>query len=131
MRPSEMPRQALERELREELGVASTIGDALGIVRHRYKEMAEAVQVVFVRASLEGTPRNLAFERIVWARRAELGRYDFLAADRRVIAGLAGGAFAFVRSLNPERRSLAQGSVRDGPAAVDRQNLSRHIRSAH
>src|SRR5437879_4346054 len=85
MRPSETPRQALERELREELGVAARIGKVIQTVRHRYAEMNAAVQVVFLRAALEGSVRNLAFERIVWARREELPRYDFLAADRRVI----------------------------------------------
>jgi mutator protein MutT len=94
MRPSETPRQALKRELREELGIASTIGDMLAIVRHRYAEMGERVQIVFLRASFEGKPRNLAFEQIRWARPEDLRRYDFLAADRRVIGSLATGAFA-------------------------------------
>jgi len=88
MRPSETPRQALERELREELGVAARIGDVIQAVRYRYAEMSDAVRVIFLRAGLEGLPRNLAFERIVWARREELPRYDFLAADRRVISRL-------------------------------------------
>jgi len=91
MRPSETPRQALERELREELGVSARIGNVTNTVRHRYPEMSAAVQVVFLRAALERSPRNLAFERIVWARRAELPHYDFLAADRRVISRLIRG----------------------------------------
>src|SRR6201988_1100432 len=88
MRPSETPRQALERELREELGITARIGDVVQTVRHRYAEMTEAVQVVFLCAALEGLPRNLAFEQIVWAWRADLPRYDFLAADRRLISAL-------------------------------------------
>lgn len=91
MRPSETPRQALERELREELGLAVRIGNVIQTVRHRYEEMSAAVQVIFLRAILEGLPRNLAFERIVWARQEELPRYDFLAADRRVISGIVRG----------------------------------------
>lgn len=93
MRPSETPRQALERELREELGVVPKIGDLLQTVRHRYAEMREAVQISFLSAALEETPRNLGFARIVWAIRAELPRYDFLAADRRVITRLVQGEF--------------------------------------
>jgi hypothetical protein len=53
--------------------------------------MTEAVQVVFLPAALEALPRNLAFERILWARRTDLPRYDFLAADRRVISCLVRG----------------------------------------
>jgi mutator protein MutT len=86
MRPSETPRQALERELREELGVAVRIGDVIQAVRYRYAEMTPAVHVIFLHAALRGMPRNLVFERIAWARREELPRYDFLAADRRVIS---------------------------------------------
>jgi mutator protein MutT len=93
MRPSETPRQALERELSEELGAAPKIGDLLQMVRYRYVEMSEAVQIFFLSAALEDTPRNLAFARIVWAIRAELPRYDFLAADRRVITRLVRGEF--------------------------------------
>jgi mutator protein MutT len=91
MRPSETPREALERELREELGVPSVIGEIAAMVRHRYAEMTDAVQVLFLRAALERAPRNVASERMVWARRTELRRYDFLAADRGVIAALVRG----------------------------------------
>jgi 8-oxo-dGTP diphosphatase len=99
MRPSETPRQALERELREELGVATKIGNVVDAVRHRYTEMPDTVQVVFMRAVLcqplfsatqPGKPGG-AFERMVWAPRAELRRYDFLAADRRLVGRLVSG----------------------------------------
>jgi mutator protein MutT len=91
MRPSETPREALERELREELGAATRIGQLLQIVRYRYAEMSTAVHISFLAAALEGAPRNLAFQRIQWARRAELPRYDFLAADRGVTWRLVRG----------------------------------------
>lgn len=63
------------------------------MVRYRYAEMREAVQIFFLSAALEDAPRNLAFARTVWAIRAELPRYDFLAADRRVITRLVRGEF--------------------------------------
>jgi mutator protein MutT len=91
MRPSETPREALERELREELDVPSAIGELAATARHRYAEMADAVQVFFLRAELQRAPRNVASERMVWARRGELRRYDFLAADLGVIAALVRG----------------------------------------
>ncbi len=89
MRPSETPRQALERELYEELGAAAKIGDLLQVLRYRYAEMSATVQLSFFSAALREAPRNLAFERVLWAPRAELRRYDFLAADQQVIARLA------------------------------------------
>lgn len=91
MRPSETPRQALERELREELGAAPNIGDLVQMVRHRYAEMSEAVHISFLSAALKDPPRNLAFQRIIWAPRTELPRYDFLPADRQVISRLVRG----------------------------------------
>src|ERR1700676_3608758 len=54
MRPSETPRQALERELREELGVTTTIGEVVDAVRYRYAEMPDSVWIVFMRAALCG-----------------------------------------------------------------------------
>lgn len=91
MRPSETPRQALERELREELGVAPRVGNLIMTVRHRYPKMSMPVHISFLSAALEERPRNLAFDRILWAPRVDLPRYDFLAADRRVIAQLVRG----------------------------------------
>jgi len=91
MRPSETPREALERELREELDVASAIGEIASTARHRYAEMTDSVLVFFLRAALLRAPRNAAAERMVWARGGELRRYDFLAADLLVIAALMRG----------------------------------------
>jgi mutator protein MutT len=91
MRQSEMPRQALERELREELGASPKIGELAQMVSYRYAEMSEPVQISFLLAALDERPRNLAFAQIVWARRTELRHYDFLAADRQVISRLVRG----------------------------------------
>ena len=105
MRAGETPWEALTRELREELGVTPKIGDVVDIVRHRYAEMPDTVQVVFMQADLceplpsaapIGSPGgNPAFERMVWAPRPDLRRYDFLDADRRVIARLVNGEQLF------------------------------------
>lgn len=102
MRPSETPREALVRELREELGIEARIGREIFCVRHRYSQMSSGVEIRFFGALLPraGTPgsvaRNLglerAFERIVWLRRDELARYDFLEADRILIRELVRGA---------------------------------------
>jgi mutator protein MutT len=91
MRPNETPRQALERELREELAITPSIGRLARSVLHSYAEMHRPVQILFFFASPRGKPRNLAFERILWIQRSELPRYDFLAADRQVIVQLVRG----------------------------------------
>jgi 8-oxo-dGTP diphosphatase len=120
MRPSETPRQALDRELREELGVAPESGDLIQIVRHRYSEMREPVQILFLSAAINDMPKNHAFERIVWAPRTELPRYDFLAADRLVISRLVRGEI-WSRLQSALRRAH---SGRDGRAAIDNEHLA-------
>jgi 8-oxo-dGTP diphosphatase len=94
MRKSETPRAALIRELREELGIETRIGPEIYRARYRYSQLPQTLQLLFFSAStLAGSaaPRNLAFERIVWARRPELASYDFLLADRPLVARLMRG----------------------------------------
>ena len=89
IRASETPRAALARELREELGIVAKIGHAVHRTRHRYDGLADDLELTFFSATDPfPMPRNLASERIVWARRADLARYDFLPADRLLVARL-------------------------------------------
>lgn len=88
----ESPALALARELREELGVTLVKSVELGRVRHRYAETPEELEIRFFAAAVaesEAVPR--AFEAIAWALPKELGSYDFLAANRELIAQLATG----------------------------------------
>lgn len=90
----ETPGQALQRELQEELGVTASIGEEVHRTRHHYPEMARGIELIFFHASLAaGTePKNLVFERMDWATATQLRGYDFLPADRELIALLAQGA---------------------------------------
>jgi mutator protein MutT len=85
---------ALRRELLEELGVESSIGSEYYRVQHQYAGMHAVLKLVFFRATLAAAPRNLAFERIEWVLRSDLGHYEFLAADRDLVAHLASGSAA-------------------------------------
>ena len=84
----ESPIDALERELREELGVAATIGNEVYRTRHHYGEIPTELSLIFYLASVEDHSllENLAFERFEWADPSELLRYKFLAADTELIA---------------------------------------------
>ncbi len=95
IRRCETPRAALARELLEELGVAARIGREIYRTRHRYPEMGEGVEIVFFAAKrLFPAPRNIVFDQIIWARPDDLRRYDFLDADRALVARLVRGEFA-------------------------------------
>ncbi|MGB6430000.1 MAG: (deoxy)nucleoside triphosphate pyrophosphohydrolase [Candidatus Acidiferrales bacterium] len=89
--PGETLSQALARELQEELGVGCTVGAEQYRTRHRYAqqpELAGGLELVFFSAQLAAPPQNLAFERILWECIAALGTYDFLPADRELVAQL-------------------------------------------
>ena len=88
----ESPEAALARELREELGATLHKWVEMGRARHRYAAASEGLEVRFYAASIleaELTPR--AFERVAWVLPKQLGEYDFLAANARLIAQLATG----------------------------------------
>lgn len=108
MRAGETPWEALTRELREELGVAARIGRELYRVRHSYAELRDSLQLSFFAASIENAQgwqnqpwpcrsaaasSKMPFERMLWVKRGELKRYDFLRADRTLVARLVRGEF--------------------------------------
>ncbi len=87
----ESPEACLQRELREELAIEADVGPEVYRTEHRYPN-GFAVRLLFFRVHrFSGTPSNLAFERIEWARRDELPGYDFLEADRELVDRIASG----------------------------------------
>src|SRR5579863_170090 len=83
-------KEALRRELREELAIDAEIGDEVFRLRHRYPQ--RSVEVVFFAVpSYRGEIRNQIFEAVAWATRQELSAYNFLEADRELVARLARG----------------------------------------
>ena len=90
----EQPRDALRRELDEELGIAAVVGDEVSRILHRYPG-GNAVELRFFDVrEYTGELENRIFKATAWANPADLPRYDFLEADRELIVSLAGGASA-------------------------------------
>ena len=93
VQPGEEPRKALQRELREELGVESEIGEEIYRTRHFYAQLGRPVELVFFPAKVEAASvRNLAFEQMIWTEPEKLPTLDFLPADRGLVEKLARGS---------------------------------------
>jgi 8-oxo-dGTP diphosphatase len=92
VRDGEALEQALARELQEELGATLTKSREIAQVRHQYANYPEELEIHFFAAQIsngELTPH--AFEQVAWVLPKELAQYDFLAANRELIAHLATG----------------------------------------
>src|SRR5579862_3779101 len=92
VKAGESHEEALVRELREELGVNLKKSAAIWRVEHKYAETATAVEVWFYAAEIVPAEiRPTVFEQVAWVLPRELGQYDFLAANRELVAMLATG----------------------------------------
>ena len=99
----ETPKQALHRELTEELGIDAVIGQELARYECRYPAQRNSgarqsgnrtvVLLFFEVRQFTGTPRNLAFAQFCWEERSKLKGYDFLDGDLDFVHRLSGGQY--------------------------------------
>ena len=87
----EQPRDALRRELEEELGIDARVGEEVARIRHDYKNGGSVELRFYVVNEYTGEMENRIFRDVRWAKRSELPKYDFLEADRELVKDLATG----------------------------------------
>jgi len=77
-------KDCLERELLEELDVASRVGDEVLATTHAYAD--RSVELHFFRCELLGEPRPVLGQEMQWVRREDLATLEFPPADAELIA---------------------------------------------
>lgn len=87
----EQPRDALRRELEEELGIDAVIGDEVSRIEHTYASGASVELRFYVVREFSGEIDNRIFRDVRWTTRQELPDYDFLEADAPIVRDLAAG----------------------------------------
>jgi hypothetical protein len=86
-------------------------------VRHQYAPSPEELEIRFYAAAMaEGEAAPLCFERIAWVLPKELGEYDFLAANRELIANLATGRIKAGEILNATGKGFNKEGTEDTEA---------------
>ena len=87
----EQPRDALRRELEEELGIDARIGEEVARIQHKYKN-GGAVELRFYAVhEFKGELENRIFRDMQWTDRKKLPSFDFLDADLQLVKDLAAG----------------------------------------
>ena len=87
--PGETIETCIARELKEELGIAVTVGPELITVDHAYSHKKLRF-VVHLCDWVSGEPQPLASQQVRWVRPDDLGNYAFPAANARIIEALLG-----------------------------------------
>ena len=87
----EQPRDAMWRELEEELGIDAVIGEEVARIKHQYPNRSSVELRFFVVREYKGELENRIFNEIQWAERAQLPSFDFLEADLGLVRQLADG----------------------------------------
>lgn len=85
--PGEDPRDALAREISEELGCGARVGRIDDVVFHRYPTF-DLVMLVYA-VVLDGEPRAVDVAEVAWVAPRDLLKYEVLPADVPLVERLA------------------------------------------
>jgi len=84
----EDPRDALKRELREEIGIDADVGEIVDVTFHRYDDVGKTMLLLFfeaTRAPGSPDPRAIDVAAVKWADAGDLDPRQFPPADVEVL----------------------------------------------
>ncbi|MGA7849665.1 MAG: (deoxy)nucleoside triphosphate pyrophosphohydrolase [Terriglobales bacterium] len=87
----EQPRDAMRRELEEELGIVAEVGVEVARIVHEYPGGGSVELRFYEVRNYLGEIENRIFREIRWVSRKQLLELDFLEADRGLVKDLAAG----------------------------------------
>jgi 8-oxo-dGTP diphosphatase len=87
----ESPKEALARELREELAIDAVVGREIARYEQATRRRSPLLLLFHSIDSYVGEPQGIAFEQIRWEDPAKLPEYDFLDGDLDFVRRLAMG----------------------------------------
>lgn len=90
---NEAPREALKRELQEELGIDADIGREIARYEYQYPKRTPILLMFYEIPGYRGEMRSQCFEQILWESRSNLANYDFLDGDTDFVRRLARGEY--------------------------------------
>jgi len=85
---SESLKEALRREIMEELGIEITVNRKLIAIEHAYTHFRITLHAYFAQLQ-EGNPQNLQVADHAWVELSDLEKYPFATADKKIIEKLA------------------------------------------
>ncbi len=86
--PGEAERDALRREIREELGCAIEVGPLVLRHHHEYPDLAVELAFYACRLPAGEAPRPMGVAELCWAAQGTLATYPFCEADGPVLGAL-------------------------------------------
>ena len=89
VQPGESLESALHRELREELDIEVEVVREIAVVEHTYTHFHVEIHA-FECKHVQGEPRCITCAALKWVRPADLNRYAFPAANKKIIEILRG-----------------------------------------
>ena len=98
--PNETPRQALQRELMEELGIQVVEAEAMMVIDYAYPDKTIRLHVWQVGMHI-GEPIGKEGQPIKWVQSTNLVKYDFPAANKPIIERLSSAPISATASTQP------------------------------